>query len=422
MAVFEYEVVDQRGALGRGRAEAQDQQELVQRFHDRGQLVVAIRAAGDGATATATGLGFRPLGDAVRRSVERVGGGVSLATLVLFTGQLAAMLEAGIHLMRILAALANETANKKFKAVLESIRESVTAGSTFADALARHPGIFNRLYVAVVRAGEQSGSLPVVLNTLTTYLEKADQLRRKVKGALAYPAVILLVALGIVVVMIVKIVPIFEGVYARSGAQLPAPTRALIAVSTVLREYTLIVLVALVIAAVLAYLGLRTERGAHLFDAFKLRMPVFGGLIRKAVMARVCRTMSLLLQSGIPLIESMETVSQVSGNLVVERALKQASLRVRDGETLAHTLRQSGQFPGMVTQLVASGEESGTLPAMLGKAALYYEQQVDNTVATLSSLIEPIMIVIMGVLAGGIIISLYLPIFQLGQAVQRGVR
>jgi type IV pilus assembly protein PilC len=347
---------------------------------------------------------------------------VGLSVLVLLTGQLAAMLGGGLHLVRILTSLAAETANKNFRKVLESVRDSITAGASFADSLGQHPHIFDRLYVAVVRAGELSGSLPIVLDTLTTYLEKTANLRRKVKGAIAYPSVILTVSLLIVFIMVVKIVPVFENVYARANAQLPAPTRLLIALRTSVREYTLWVALAVVVLVLAFYAAIQTPRGRWAFDLFKLKQPLFGPLIRKAILARTCRTLSVLLNSGIPLIEAMETVSRVAGNAIVEDALRKATQRMRDGGTIAETLRQTGQFPGMVTQLVATGEESGTLPAMLAKAALYYEQQVDNTVATLSTLIEPIMIVIMGAIAGSIIFALYLPIFTLGQAIRGGVR
>jgi type IV pilus assembly protein PilC len=421
MPVFEYEVVDLKGGMKRGRDEAEEPGELVAKFRERGQLVISIRPTTGGA-GVGTPLALTALGDAMKQSFRRISSGVSLSTLVLFTGQLAAMLEAGIHLVRILAAVAKESTNKKFQVILDDVRESVTAGSTFADALNQHPNVFNRLYVAVVRAGEQSGSLPIVLNTLTTYLEKADQLRRKVKGAIAYPACILAATVVIVFVMIVKIVPVFEEVYSRAGAQLPYATQLLIAISTAFRNYTLLLLLGIVVAGVLVYMALQTDRGQLVFSHIALRVPLFGQLIRKAVIARVTRTMALLLQAGIPLLDAMDTVTQVAGNRVIEAALRVATQRVRDGETLADTLRASGQFPGMVTQLVASGEESGTLPTMLSKAAVYYEQQVDNTVATLSTLIEPIMIVIMGAIAGSVIFALYLPIFSLGKAIKGGLK
>ena len=215
--------------------------------------------------------------------------------------------------------------------------------------------------------------------------------------------------------------PTSGGGSARANAALPAPTRLLIAISNVVRGYTLWVFLLAMAAAALSYMTIQTDVGRRLFDGAKLRVPLFGGLIRKAVMARICRTLSVLLGAGIPLLEAMETVARVSGNRVIEEALLSATRRMEDGSTIADTLRETGEFPSMVVQLVATGEESGTLPAMLGRAAGYYEQQVDNSVATLSTLIEPIMIVIMGAIAGGVIFALYLPIFTLGQAIKGGI-
>jgi type IV pilus assembly protein PilC len=411
MPVFDYEVVDRAGTTSRGKIEGPDLSALITRFRERGQLVVSLRetaalVASDSTLAR------------INTALGRVFGGVRLSVLVLFTGQLAAMLGAGLHLIRVLNALGAESTDKRFRRVVEDVKNSIMGGSTFADALAAHPTVFSKLYVAVVRAGELSGSLPIVLDTLTIYLEKTAQLRRKVVGAITYPLVILVVAVAIVFILIINIVPIFEGVYARASAKLPPPTLLLLAISRIIRSYTLLTFLVLLLLIVGAYLLVQTPRGRYVFDQLKLRVPIFGSLVQKAIMARVCRTMSVLLQSGIPLIEAMETVATVSANAVIERAIRAASVSVRDGVTIAESLRQAGEFPTMVTQIVATGEESGTLPAMLGKAALYYEQQVDNTVATLSSLIEPIMIVVMGSIVGGVIFALYLPIFGLGQAIR----
>lgn len=419
MPTFEYEVADPSGALSRGRAEAENQGALIVRFREQGRTVLSLRPA---AGRAAYDFGVRAVVPALQQSFRRMVHGVSLVTLVLFTGQLAAMLAGGLHLARILTSLAAETTNKQFQKALSQIREAITAGSSFADALAQQPHIFDRLYVSVVRAGEISGSLPAVLGTLTVYLEKTAQLRRKVVGAVTYPAVILVVALGIVFVMIAKLVPVFENVYARANAPLPAPTRMLVAVSNAVRGYTLLVFLALIVAVFLLYTAVQTETGRRLFDSAKLRFPLFGMLVRKAVMARTCRTLSVLLGAGIPLLEALETVARVAGNKVIEGAIQTATRRMQDGGTIADTLRQTGEFPSMVIQLVATGEESGTLPAMLARAATYYEQQVDNTVATLGTLIEPIMIVIMGAITGSIIFALYLPIFSLGQAIKGGAR
>ncbi|HET8577035.1 MAG TPA: type II secretion system F family protein [Methylomirabilota bacterium] len=420
MPVFEYEIADRRGTVMRGRAEAQEQADLILRFREQGQTVLALKPARG--PVSGGGLGLGPIVEGFSQSLKRLSKGVKIGTLVLFTGQMAAMLGGGLHLVRILTALAAETTHKHFKKALEEIRDSITSGSTFADSLGRHPHIFNTLYVSVVRAGEISGSLPVVLDTLTTYLEKADALRRKIKGAIAYPVVILSVAILILLFMILKIVPVFQDVYSKANAPLPAPTRALIAFSDAFRNYFVLVFLGTILVITILYAYAQTNVGNHFFANFRLKMPIFGPLIRKAIMARTCRTLSVLLNAGIPLMEAMETVSRVVGNIVIEDALVAATQRMRDGGTIAETLRQTGHFPGMVTQLVATGEESGTLPSMLARAAEYYEQQVDQSVATLSTLIEPLMIVVMGGLAGAVIFALYMPIFFLGKALQGQIK
>jgi type IV pilus assembly protein PilC len=420
MPVYQYEVADRRGSVSRGTAEAAEQAELITRFRDRGQIVLSLSPTTGGFAARSADQS--PVMAGFRESFKRMSSGVNLGTVLLFTGQLAAMLGGGLHLVRILTALAAESTHKVFSKILEKVRDDITAGSTFADALGQHPHVFSQLYISIVRAGEVSGSLPVVLDTMTIYLEKTDAIRRKVKGAIAYPAVILTVAILIVMFMIIKIVPIFESVYTKANAQLPLPTRVLMMISSTIRSYLLVVILAILLLGVLFSALAQTTFGRRLLDTLKLRMPLFGSLIRKSIMARTCRTLSVLLNAGIPLIEAMETVSKVSGNSVIESAMADATQRMRDGGTIAETLRETGHFPGMITQLVATGEESGTLPSMLAKAATYYEQQVDQAVAILSSLIEPIMIVVMGAIAGSVIFALYLPIFSLGQAMRGGLR
>ncbi len=420
MPVYQYEVADRRGSVSRGTAEASEQAELITRFRERGQIVLSLSPTPGGSGGRSADLS--PIMAGFRESYKRMSSGVNLGTVLLFTGQLAAMLGGGLHLVRILTALAAESTHKVFSKILERVRDDITAGSTFADSLAQHPHVFSQLYISIVRAGEVSGSLPLVLDTLTIYLEKTDAIRRKVKGAIAYPAVILTVAILVVMFMIIKIVPIFESVYTKANAQLPLPTRVLMLISSTIRSYLLLVILAVLLLGVLFYAVSQTRGGRRVLDTLKLRMPLFGSLIRKSIMARTCRTLSVLLNAGIPLIEAMETVSKVSGNSVIESAMADATQRMRDGGTIAETLRETGHFPGMITQLVATGEESGTLPTMLAKAATYYEQQVDQAVATLSSLIEPIMIVVMGAIAGSVIFALYLPIFSIGHAMRGGLR
>src|SRR6266851_2171350 len=320
MPVFQYEIADRKGAVSRVTAEATEQAELINRFRERGQVVLALRETA-GARAAVDGIGMQSVAEGFRESFKRMSSGVSLSIILLFTGQLAAMLGGGLHLVRILTALAAESTHKVFSKVLERVRDDITAGATFADSLSQHPHVFNRLYVSIVRAGEVSGSLPVVLDTLTTYLEKTDAIRRKVKGAIAYPAVILTVATLIVIFMILKIVPIFQNVYEKAGAVLPLPTRILISLSNALRDYLLFMILGLAFVVLVVYSIYQSPGGRRFFDRTKLQMPLFGSLIRKGILARTCRTLSVLLNAGIPLIEAMETVAKVSGNAIIEDAL-----------------------------------------------------------------------------------------------------
>jgi type IV pilus assembly protein PilC len=414
MPTFEYEVIDRAGVTARGRQQAEGQEQLIQTLRERGQLVVALKPT--------TAEPSTSLGHGIVRFFRNLGGGVKLSVLVLFTGQLSAMLEAGIHLVRILTSLARESDNKRFAKIIDDVRDSISAGAPFATALGQYPRVFSRLYVAVVRAGEASGALHLVLNSLTVHLEKAEQLRRKVKGALAYPVGILTVAVLIVAAMIVKIVPIFEDIYTKANAQLPIATQVLIGISRAVRGYAVLLILGGGLIAGAVVMAARTERGRDFLDLLKLRLPLFGSLIRKAVVARTCRTLSLLLQSGIPLLEALDIATQVAGSRSIERALEVTTRGVRDGATMADMMRKTGVFPSLVVQLVATGEESGSLSLMLGKAAVYYETQVDASVETLSTLIEPVMIVAMGALAGSVIFALYMPIFNLGQAMKGGIK
>src|SRR6266508_4411903 len=284
MPVFQYEIADRKGSVSRGTAEATEQAELITRFRERGQIVLSLRPARSGGAGALTLGGF---------NAGVLAG--NLSTVLLFTGQLAAMLGGGLHLVRILTALAAESTHKVFTKVLESVRDDITAGGTFADALAQHPHVFNTLYVSIVRAGELSGSLHVVLDTLTTYLEKTDAIRRKVKGAIAYPAVILVVAILIVIFMILKIVPIFQNVYQKSGAVLPLPTRILITLSNALRNYLLFMILGLAFVVLVVYSIYQSPGGRRFFDRLKLNLPLFGSLLRKGILARTCRTLSVLL-------------------------------------------------------------------------------------------------------------------------------
>jgi len=422
MPNFEYEVMDRELKVKNGQAEAAGDGPLRDSLIQQGFFVLNIRRAHGGAASVALSRvqEKNPIGLVWGEMLKRLVYRVKITDLVLFSGQLAVMVESGLHLLRSLKALASETINKNFKNTIDQVAADIEAGSTLAGALEKHPWVFDKIYVSLVRAGEESGQLPAVLNQLTVYLEKTDYLRKKIVGALSYPIIILSVTVLILFVMIIKIVPIFEDVYSRANASLPAPTLMLIAVSQVIRSNILMTLLLMVFVGVGSYFVIQTDRGRYLFDRFKLSFPIFGPLIQKAAVAKVCRTLSTLIQRGVPLLEALEISSEVAGNRVIQSAIHQGIAKVREGGTIADSLRQSGQFPALVTQMVATGEETGQLPAMLGKSALYYEQQVDITVTALSTLLEPILIVFMGLIGAAIIVSLYLPIFGLGRAIRSG--
>jgi len=422
MPTFDYEVIDRDLHLRNGQAEALGDGPLRDSLRQQGLFVLNIRRSQGGSASIALSRvqGKNPVGlvwaEMLKRAIYRV----KITDLVLFSGQLAAMVESGLHLLRSLKALAGETVNKNFKKTIDQVAADIEAGSSFAGALEKHPWAFNKIYVSLARAGEESGQLAAVLNQLTVYLEKTAYLRKKVIGALSYPLVILSVTLIILFIMILKIVPIFEGVYSRVNAPLPLPTVALIAVSQAIRSNILMTLLLMGLVGVGFYFLVQTDKGHYLFDRCKLSFPIFGPLIHKATVAKVCRTLSTLVQSGVPLLEALEISSNVAGNLVIQRAVHLSIAKVREGGTIAESFRQSGQFPALVTQMVGTGEETGQLSAMLGKSALYYEQQVDAIVAGLSTILEPILIVIMGLVGAAIIVALYLPIFSLGRAVRGG--
>jgi len=422
MPNFKYEVMDRELNVKNGQAEATGDGALRDSLVQQGFFVLNIRRANGVATSIVLSRvqEKNPIGLVWGEMLKRLFYRVKITDLVLFSGQLAVMVESGLHLLRSLKALAGETINKHFKSTIDQIAADIEAGSTLAGALEKHPWVFDKIYVSLARAGEESGQLPAVLNQLTVYLEKTAYLRQKVMAALSYPIVILSVTTIILFIMVIKIVPIFEGVYNRVNAQLPAPTLMLITVSQVIRSNILMTLLLMVLVGLGSYFVIQTDRGRYLFDRFKLSFPIFGPLMHKAAVAKFCRTLSTLVQSGVPLLVALEISSGVAENRVIQSAIHQGIAKVREGGTIADSLRQSGQFPALVTQMVATGEETGQLPALLGKSALYYEQQVDATVTALSSLLEPILIVFMGMIAAAIIVSLYLPIFNLGRAIRSG--
>lgn len=339
--------------------------------------------------------------------------------LVIFARQLATMIDAGIPLVHSLSILAEQIENKSLNFVVMTVSRDIEAGMSFSEALAKHPGVFSGLFLNMVRAGETSGLLNEVLDRLALYLEKSAALNRKIRSSLIYPASIVSVAIVITAILLLKVVPTFKGIFEVLGGSLPFPTQVLIGTSDFLRKNILYVLGFLVIASFLFKRYINTENGCYWFDARKLQFPVLGPLLRKVAVAKFARTFSTLVKSGVSILNALEIVGKTSGNRIVEEAVKKCSEAVRNGEPISRPLSKSGVFPPMVCRMINVGEQTGQLEKMLTKIADFYDDQVDTAAATLTSMIEPMVIVFLGVVIGGIVISLFLPIFKISQLMTR---
>jgi len=336
--------------------------------------------------------------------------------LAVFTRQLAAMIDAGLPLVQALDILSKQTENEAFKEVISRVKEDVEGGSTFADALKRHPKVFDPLYVNLVLAGEESGNLDVILNRLAVHIEKMESLKRKVRSALIYPSLIMVVAVVVTAVLLIFVIPVFERLFSGVGMALPLPTQVVINISKFTKANVPYVILALVILAALLRRYYKTDKGRLQIDAILLKLPIFGVLIRKIAIARFARTLATLITSGVPILDALDIVAATAGNRVVEKAIREGRAQIKEGETISQPLERSGVFPLMVTHMISVGETTGALDAMLTKVADFYEEEVDVAVANLSSMIEPILIIFLGVIIGGLVISMYLPIFKLAAA------
>ena len=349
----------------------------------------------------------------------KLGKRVKTADLLIFTRQLSTIVSAGLPLLQGLDILGEQTEDEAFAGTVGAVASNVESGQSFSDALREFPRAFPELYVSMVRAGEAGGDLDGVLLQLADYLEAMEELKRRIKSAMMYPVVafsmILLIAAG----LIVWVVPQFAEIFSTFGRDLPGPTRLLIGISEVLRSRMIFVVIAGFIGAVVAvkFYG-KTPSGKYQLDALRLRMPVFGPLLRKVAISRFTRTLSTLTRSGVAILQALEIVERTAGNEVFARAVKESGDSVRSGETLAEPLARSQQFPAMVTRMIAVGEKTGALEGMLSKISDFYDSEVKATVDGLTSLIEPILIMMMGIVVGGIVIALFMPILQLSSLVQ----
>jgi type IV pilus assembly protein PilC len=347
-------------------------------------------------------------------NMPQFGGGVKAKELAIFTRQFSVMIDAGLPLVQCLEILASQQENKFFQKVLVNTRSQVEGGATLSAAMRGSPKVFDALYVNMVEAGETGGILDTILQRLSTYIEKNVKLQRAVKSALVYPVGVLTVAGGVIILLLWKVVPIFATLFAGLGVDLPLPTKIVIGLSNFIGSiFGLLILVALGAGIFGLKVWYGTKQGRFVLDTIVLKLPVLGVLMRKIAVARFTRTLGTLISSGVPILEGLDITAKTAGNAVVERALQQVRRSLEEGKSLTEPLRDSEVFPGMVTQMIAVGEQTGAMDAMLQKIADFYEEEVDAAVKDLLTALEPIMIVFLGVIVGGVVISMYLPLFSL---------
>jgi type IV pilus assembly protein PilC len=343
----------------------------------------------------------------------RIGSGVKKVQISRFTRQFSTMIAAGLPMVQCLEILSLQMESAELRRIIAQVKESVQAGTTLSEALAKHKRVFDDLFVNMVDAGEIGGALDVILARLATYREKADALTRKVKGAMIYPAVVMTVAIGVTFIMLTYIVPVFAKMFAGLGAELPGPTKFILGLSAFLRGNILTGLVLLIVGIVAYKFYSKTDQGRLNIDHFKLRLPLIGDVIRKGAISRFTRTLATLISSGVPILDALNITARASNNRVIHDAIKRSVLSIAEGETITQPLKACGVFPPMVTQMISVGEKTGGLDDMLSKIADFYDEEVDAAVAALTSVIEPVIIVFMGAAIGGILISMYLPMFEI---------
>ncbi len=401
---YAYRVRDKQGKLLEGTVEGDSTTLVANKLRSMGYVPVAIDKKSGGALKKELNLSF--------------GSGVKLKDISIFSRQFATMINSGLSLLRSLYILAEQTENKKFAGIINEVREDVEKGASLSQALAKHPAVFNDLYVSMVKSGEIGGVLDAVLLRLSSTIEKQVELRGKIKSAMTYPVAVLSLVVMIVTAMLLFIVPIFADLYDDLGGTLPLPTRVLLFVSSMLTKFFIPIAILVVIAAYLFRRWIKTDAGRQVWDRFKLRVPILGGLVQKTALTRFSSTLSSLLRSGVPILESLEIVSDTVSNTVMSKAVKDVQNSVKGGESIARPLAAHKIFPPMVTQMMAVGEETGALDEMLEKIGKFYEDEVEATVNALTSLMEPILIVILGGAVGAMVVALYMPMFNIIKLIQ----
>ena len=383
-----------------GTLEASDRNGLVDKLREKELIIVSMTEVGE-APRRSGGMALFS-----QRSIK-------LDDIVIFSRQLATMVDAGIPLVSALDILGEQSDNKTFSDVVLTVRDDIETGSSLSDSLARHPRIYSSLFVNMVKAGESSGMLDEILDRLATYLEKSSNLQKKVRAALIYPAVITVMAVVITAVLLLKVIPVFKDIFSGFGAALPKPTQVLINISDFLTNYFFFAITTFGVAMFLFIRYIRTESGRLRFDSFMLKLPIFGVLFTKVAVSKFTRTLSTLVKSGVPILSSLEIVAKTSGNRLIELAVTKVHTSIKEGENIAEPLARSGVFPPMVVRMIDVGEQTGELEKMLTKIADFYDAEVETAVSGLTSLIEPLIIAFLGLVIGTIVICMFLPIFKM---------
>jgi type IV pilus assembly protein PilC len=403
---FDYRGRDGAGKLVKGRLDASSEGAVVQRLRGMGVSPIAI-------TESTAGTGLQ-----TEIKIPGFEKGVGLKDLAIMSRQASTMLTSGLSLLRALSILADQTESKKLKEILGKVRDDVERGVSFSDAVAKFPVDFPPIMINMIRAGETGGFLDQAMDSIATNFEKEHKLRSTIKSAMTYPVVVLCMSLAAVVIMLVFIVPIFQGMFESLGGQLPLPTLMLVYLSHAMVYVGPFLAVAVVVGWFWWRANKNTDRVRRVIDPLRMRLPVFGQLNRKIVMARFARNLSNMIGAGVPILEALQIAGQVSNNFVVEQALGRVSEAVRKGESIAAPLERESVFPTMVTQMIAVGEDAGSMELMLERIAVFYDNEVEASTEALTSLIEPLLIGFLGVVVGGMIVALYLPIFEISSLVK----
>ena len=415
MAIFNYLTKDSEGKRKEGEIRADSLDTAIQKLSANGQMVISLKEVDD----TFDFLG--PFIDEIQLSIEKAKNRIPLSNIVFFTRQLATMFSAGLTLERAIQSLGAEEKHRKFKKILNTVSDNIRKGLNLSESLSRHPGVFNTLFVAMVKAGEVSGNLNEILEQLSSYLENLDDTRRKVKSAMNYPIFMILFLIGMLMVMLLVIIPKFSQVYSQLGAGLPAATRQMIDFSTWFgNNVGFLGFITFTVVSII-WLISKTQRGGYALDSFILKIPVFGTLTEQSILNKFCKTFGILIGAGVPVLETTALLRKVVDNKVYERAIDNASDLIRDGYNISTALRRTEVFPSILLQLASTGEDTGELDDLLDRAADYYQEQVDALVERMTTLIEPLLILLVGAVIALMVVLTYLPVFHLGSALQSGL-